>query len=94
MTIEEAIKTMEIAIAEVEWNYPMSYAVAFEKAIDVLKKQKPKKPITEWHLKEDVQIGSGTFKAGTCVLSKCPECSGWLRPKQQYCQDCGQAIEW
>ena len=38
MTTKEAIDTIEIAIAEVEWDYPMSYAVAFEKAIDALKK--------------------------------------------------------
>lgn len=38
MTAQEAIKTIELAIAEVEWNFPMDYAVAFEKAIDALKK--------------------------------------------------------
>ena len=37
MTNEEAIKTIEIAIAEVEWNYPMDYAIAFENAISVAK---------------------------------------------------------
>lgn len=44
MTNEEAIKTIEIAIAEVEWNYPMDYAIAFENAISALEKQIPKKP--------------------------------------------------
>ena len=32
----EAIKTIEIAIAEVEWNYPMDYTVAFEAAVDTI----------------------------------------------------------
>ena len=41
---EEAIKTIKIAIAEVEWNYPMDYAIAFETAISALEKQIPKKP--------------------------------------------------
>lgn len=45
MTNEEVIKTIEVAIAEVEWNYPMDYAVAFESAVSALKKQIPKKPI-------------------------------------------------
>lgn len=27
MTHEEAIKTIQVAIAEVEWNYPMNYSV-------------------------------------------------------------------
>ncbi len=39
MKTEEAIKTIEIAIAEVEWDYPMNYAVAFEMAIAALRAQ-------------------------------------------------------
>ena len=39
MTNEEAIKMIEIAIAEVEWDYPMNYVVAFEMAIKALKNQ-------------------------------------------------------
>lgn len=45
MTNEEAIKTIEVAIAEVEWNYPMDYAIAFETAISAIEKQIPKKPL-------------------------------------------------
>ena len=30
MTYEEAIKTIEVAIADVEWNYPLEYVIAFE----------------------------------------------------------------
>ena len=37
MTTQEAIKIIEVAIAEVEWNYPLDYATAFEKAIEALK---------------------------------------------------------
>ena len=37
MTAQEAIKIIEVAIAEVEWDYPMDYAIAFEKAIEALK---------------------------------------------------------
>lgn len=36
MTNKEAIETIKIAITEVEWNYPMDYAVAFETAIEAL----------------------------------------------------------
>lgn len=39
MTTKEAIDTIKIAIAEVEWEYPMSYAVAFEKAIEALERE-------------------------------------------------------
>lgn len=37
MTEKEAIKVIEIAIAEVEWDYPLDYAVAFETVIKALK---------------------------------------------------------
>ena len=43
MTPEEAIKTIQVAIAEVEWEYPIDYSVAFETAIEALEKQIPKK---------------------------------------------------
>ena len=43
MTLEEAIKTIQVAIAEVEWEYPLDYSVAFETAIEALEKQIPKK---------------------------------------------------
>ena len=39
MTNKEAIDTIKIAIAEVEWNYPMDYAAAFETAIEALETQ-------------------------------------------------------
>ena len=44
MTAEEAIKTIQVAIAEVEWEYPLDYSIAFETAIEALEKQIPKKP--------------------------------------------------
>lgn len=34
--IEKAIKTIKVAIAEVDWNYPLDYAIAFETAIEAL----------------------------------------------------------
>ena len=45
MKPEDAIEIIKVAIAEVEWNYPMDYTVAFEEAIMALEKQVPKKPI-------------------------------------------------
>ena len=49
MTAQEAIKIIEVAIAEVEWNYPLDYAIAFEKAIEalnVVKTLKEKKQVS------------------------------------------------
>ena len=36
MTKQEAIETIGIAIAHVEWVYPMDYAVALDMAIEAL----------------------------------------------------------
>ena len=43
MTLEEAIKTIKLAQAQIEWDCPMDYAVAFDMAIEALEKQIPKK---------------------------------------------------
>ena len=42
MTSEEAITTLELAISEVEWNYPLDISIALETAIEALKKQIPR----------------------------------------------------
>ena len=52
MTIEEAIKTIEFAIAEVEWVYPIDYAAAFDVAISALRAQQ-EKPFGGWISVED-----------------------------------------
>lgn len=39
MTNQEAIDIIKTAIAEVEWDYPMDYAAAFDMAIEALKEQ-------------------------------------------------------
>ena len=42
MTIKEAIKTIELAIAEVEWVYPIDYAAAFDVAVSALRAKEEK----------------------------------------------------
>jgi hypothetical protein len=39
MTRQEAIETIKTAIARVEWEYPLDYAVAFDMAIEALSQQ-------------------------------------------------------
>lgn len=82
MTPQGAIEIIKIAIAEVEWNYPMEYAEAFENAIEALEKQIPKK------LNNIVLLGS-TIKTG-----KCPKCNDSVNNTQSYCDKCGQALDW
>ena len=40
MKPEKIIETLEMAMAEVEWNYPMKYVVAFKAAIEAVKENK------------------------------------------------------
>ena len=43
MTNKEAIEIIKVARAEVEWEYPMDYAAAFDRAIEVLERE----PLTD-----------------------------------------------
>ena len=82
MKPEEAIEIIKVAIAEVEWNYPMDYTVAFEEAIEALEKQIPKKPVDN---PED-----GWFECPNCGLIV------WVyygTGETHHC-DCGQRLDW
>ena len=92
MKSKEAIETIKVAIAEVEWNYPMDYTVAFEEAITALEKQIPKKPVrrtiyTEYWQRYD-------------TIRVCPVCGvdtpvpRELESWEFWCPDCGQALDW
>ena len=81
MKPEEAIEIIKIAIAEVEWNYPMDYAAAFEEAVNVLEKQIPKKPIDN--------IEREWFECPTCGRIIVTYHAG----KRHHCE-CGQALDW
>ena len=84
MNLKEVIKTLEVAKAEVEWNYPMDYAVAIDEAIKAIDKQIPKKP-------EPKKDASGEYYV-------CPICGVYQEyltdGKPPYCVNCGQALDW
>ena len=79
MNLKEVIKTLEIAKAEVEWNYPMDYAVAIDEAIKAVEKQIPKKP----------EIEGEYYVCPVCGVYQ--ETSEGNPP---YCINCGQRILW
>ena len=84
MTSEEAITTLELAISEVEWNYPLDISVALETAIEALKKQIPKKPLNPY----------GRYY-GKAKGGNCPICgAGTNSVTYTYCRKCGQALDW
>ena len=87
MTAEEAIKTIQVAIAEVEWEYPLDYSIAFETAIEALEKQIPKKPINEEcyyicpRCRDDLGVSDDDIFIYELSMSK-------------YCSNCGCKLDW
>ena len=88
MITEEAIETIKIAIADVEWNYPLDYAAAFEVAIKALEKQIPKRAISTY--KEN-------YKCPTCesyIDITDDDLHVYEIVPPEYCPNCGQALDW
>ena len=79
MKPEEAIETIKIAIAEVEWNYPIDYTVAFEEAIKALEKADKYR----WHdLRKNPDdfpeaVGGGYESEYVLVMIGIPEWNHW-----------------
>lgn len=96
MKPQEAIRIMKIALAEVEWEYPMDYAAAFETAIEALEKQVPKKPIKKKMATLNKTPNAFSWESTRC----CPRCKSNLVVKifgkhlEDYCPLCGQRIDW
>lgn len=82
MNLKEVIKTLELAKAEVEWDYPMDYAVAIDEAIKAIDKQIPKKP----KLHREFEVLGIIHE-----IYLCPSCGAML-DNEDYCMSCGQAI--
>lgn len=88
MTNKEAIEIIKTAIAEVEWNYPLDYYVAFEKTVAAIEKQIPKKVISYCGAKEAFACPvCGTFQDFKCKTLE-------LRDVSDYCYKCGQKLDW
>lgn len=93
MTTEESIETIKIAIADVEWNYPLDYSIAFEKAIEALEKQMPLRAIPLTVKTDCASIGGAIWRKGTTVY-ECPKCSAFISPMYNFCFKCGQRLDW
>ena len=93
MTIEEAIKTIEIAVAEVQQEYQMDFAAAFDVAVSALC-AKEEKPSGGWISAEDRLPEAGGYVV--CIAKRNPfsrfmpmvariEKNGWVNPiTEQY----------
>lgn len=47
MTKDEAIEAIKMAVSQVEWEYSLDYAAAFDMAIEALEKQSKWTPVSE-----------------------------------------------
>ena len=85
MKPEEAIETIKVAIAEVEWNYPMDYTVAFETAIEALEKADKYR----WHdlrkNPDDLPEADGNSESDyVLVMIGTPEWNSWEQAYYKY----------
>ena len=80
MTNQEAIGIIKTAIAEVEWEYPMDYAAAFDKAMEALAKDN-NFPGNGW-----ISVNDKTPESGQHVLATCEIHSLYGYKKQYVCE--------
>lgn len=83
MNNQEAIEIIKIAVAEVEWNYPMEYAAAFDMAIGALEKMETVEPTPGG--RDDIE---GIY------WHTCPECNADIAKWDRYCRGCGRKVKW
>lgn len=43
--------------------------------------------------RNDMKIDNTVYRQGT-ELYKCPRCDSYIRANQNYCSECGQALDW
>ena len=108
MTEQESIEIIKTAQAQIEWDYPMEYAVAFDMAIEALEKQIPKKPVMGYAFGEKIRevIKRTDPERAESKTECCPVCGRTLGVSQfvktqtglrvgdPHCKRCGQAIDW
>lgn len=86
MTTQGAIETLKLIQGQIEWDYPMEYAVAVDIAVDALEKQIPRKP----KYKAEDRFVKNHF----VEYSYCPTCEKEVVAGDMFCVMCGQRICW
>ena len=70
MTNREAIEVIKLAQAQVEWEYPMDYAAAFDMAISALEAQEWR-PVKKLPKKDGSYLVSGRWGSGKEMVGEC-----------------------
>jgi rubrerythrin len=87
MNNQEAIEIIKTAIAQVEWDYPMDYAVAFDMAIKALEKQDvPETNVGKWTV-ERTQEHDGEWYCSECGYEPVV-----MSDDMKYCPGCGRKL--
>lgn len=100
MKPQEAIRVMKIALAEVEWEYPMDYAAAFETAIEALEKQATTQATSEWilvseRLPENIKTVLVTLKEmEQPTIGWYGNIDGWRLSEKEFCCIEHEVIAW
>lgn len=83
MNYEEARETIKIAKAEVEWDYPLDYQIAFDVAIDCIEKQSGIIHCIDCD-KWNAHYNYWTKRSYSTIIGQCT-LTGWLCGEQGYC---------
>jgi len=87
MTNQEAIEIIKTAIAQVEWDYPMDYAAAFDMAIEALETQDvPEENVGKWTT-ERTQEHDGEWYCSECGYEPIV-----MSDDMKYCPGCGRKM--
>ena len=70
MSNQEAIEIIELARAQIEWDYPMDYAVAFDMAISAIKAQDLQQKLQP----TCNQLATDTISRKTAIDALCRRC--------------------
>ena len=94
MTNKQVIEHLKL-LRDRTSNINIFNRIVFDKILQALDKQEPKKPI-KCKLESPIQIGNTRFEKGTEILEKCPVCNNWVNgaKKQNCCDNCGQKLDW
>lgn len=95
--IQSAIETLKLMQSQVEWDYPMDYAVAVDMAIEALQKRIPEKPMISVDVDAKnlyylycptcgILVGRGNKRLKTVDI--------YNKINKRVCGMCGQAIDW
>lgn len=81
MKKEELVSDLEAIKGYIEWEMPLNFIITLDKVIEKVKQKKP-------------SIANSTYKCCSCGTKLRPGSNISRRIRDEYCPECGQAIDW